>query len=113
MNYQGLCENKSSISISKMNSGQLIKKIKKFRDVWENITKRDMDLSDEYLKSFSNKELKIKLKWFYSKECHKNADGWLNKPPGLFDKFLNLFKNKSKKCIKQNKKKYISRKCPP
>ena len=68
-------------------------KNKKFRDAWQDITTRDIDLLDKYLKSISNKELKRKLNWYYSKECQKNAEGWLNKPPWLFDRFLNLFKN--------------------
>ena len=53
-NYKGMWE-KNEKPLTKMNKSELIKKLQKFRDVWEKITKRNQDLSDDRITPFSLK----------------------------------------------------------
>lgn len=77
-NYKGMWE-KNEKPLTKMNKSELIKKLQKFRDVWEKITKRNQDLSDERIYNETIKSLRSLLKFYYSNEAKLIADEWLNK----------------------------------
>ena len=127
MNYKYLYGIKLKKPLLKMDKNELIEHIKQYRTSWENMTSRDQDLSDEYLNTWSIKELRNKIKWYNGPICKKNAEGWLkNKSVGFLNTFKNFFNksnnnksnnNKSNKnnnkCVRQTKKKYNKRKSPP
>ena len=65
--------------LGKMNRDELISRLEKFRDAWEKITTRSMDLSDERLGYESLTSLKSLLKHYYSDESKLQAEEWLRK----------------------------------
>jgi hypothetical protein len=77
-NYKGMWE-KNEKPLTKMNSSELIKKLQKFRDVWEKITKINQDLSDDRIYNETVKSLRSLLKFYYSNEAKLIAHEWLNK----------------------------------
>ena len=77
-NYKGMWE-KNVKPLTKMNRTELIKKLQKFRDVWEKITKKNQDLSDERINNETNKNLRSFLKFYYSNEAKLIADEYLTK----------------------------------
>ena len=67
--------------LSKMNRNELIRHLREFRDVWEKITTRNMDLSDDRLKETSVKGLRDLLSFYYSEDCRKLAEEWVSEEP--------------------------------
>ena len=63
--------------IGSMNRAELIKKLQKFRDSWERITKGDQDLSDERLRVEKTQDLRKLIKFYYSDEAKNLAEEWL------------------------------------
>lgn len=63
--------------ISSMNRAELIKKLQKFRDSWERITKGDQDLSDERLRVEKTQDLRKLIKFYYSDDAKNLAEEWL------------------------------------
>lgn len=76
--YKGMWEEIPK-PLSKMNRDELIKNLKKFRDVWEKITTRDQDLCNERLEEETIVSLRSLLKFYYSDEAKLIAEYWLNK----------------------------------
>ena len=65
--------------LEKMSRTELIKHLRKFRDVWERETSRNTDLSDERLQEESNKNLRSLLKFYFSDSAKQMAGNWLRK----------------------------------
>ena len=63
--------------IGSMNRAELIKKLQKFRDSWQRITKGDQDLSDERLRVEKTQDLRKLIKFYYSDEAKNLAEEWL------------------------------------
>ena len=76
INYRGLWEPIPK-PLSKMDREELIKYLKKFRDVWEKITERNQDLSNERLDSEKTTDLRSLLKFYYSNDSKRIAEDWL------------------------------------
>ena len=74
--YKGMWK-KQPGPLSKMRKEELIKHLKSFRNAWERITDRNMDLSDERLKSEKIGELRSMLDYYYSDYSRKQASEWL------------------------------------
>ena len=75
-NYKGMYEPISK-PISSMTREELIKNLQKFRDIWEKITTRDTDLSDERLNSEPTHQLRNLIKFYYSDDAKFLAEDWL------------------------------------
>lgn len=65
--------------LSKMTREEIVKELRSFRNAWEKITTRSMDLSDMRLGSESLTSLKSLLKHYYSDESKLQAEEWLRK----------------------------------
>ena len=76
--YRGMWE-AAPMAISKMTRPVLIRNLRAFRNAWEKITTRDMDLSDERLNDESTQELRRLIKFYYSDEGRMIAENWLRK----------------------------------
>jgi hypothetical protein len=63
--------------LSKMTRNEMLKHIRRFRDVWEKETTRNQDLSNERLKDETVVELRDHLKWYFSKEAKQIAGDWI------------------------------------
>jgi hypothetical protein len=75
-NYKGMYEPISK-PISSMTRDELIKNLQKFRDIWEKITRRDQDLSDERLNSEPTQNLRKLIKFYYSDDAKFLSEDWL------------------------------------
>jgi hypothetical protein len=75
-NYKGMWEPKPK-PLTKMSREELIKRLGKFRDVWEKITTRNQDLSEERLDAESDKSLRSLLDFYYSDSAKGIAEDWL------------------------------------
>ena len=75
-NYRGLWEPKP-LNINNMNRDELIQRVQKFRDAWENITGRNQDLPDERLSDDRIETLRGHLNWYYSDDSKYIAEDWL------------------------------------
>jgi hypothetical protein len=75
-NYKGMYEPLTK-PISSMTREELIKNLQKFRDIWEKITTRDQDLSDERLNSEPTERLRNQIKFYYSDDAKFLAEDWL------------------------------------
>ena len=65
--------------LNQMTREEIIKELRSFRNAWEKITTRSMDLSDERLGYESLTSLKSLLKHYYSDESKLQAEEWLRK----------------------------------
>lgn len=65
--------------LNQMTREEIIKELRSFRNAWEKITTRSMDLSDERLGCESLTSLKSLLKHYYSDESKLQAEEWLRK----------------------------------
>ena len=65
--------------LDKMTREEIVKELRSFRNAWEKITTRSMDLSDMRLGSESLTSLKSLLKHYYSDESKLQAEEWLRK----------------------------------
>ena len=63
--------------LSKMTRNEMLKHIRRFRNVWEKETSRNQDLSDERLKDETVVELRGHLKWYFSQEAKQTAGDWV------------------------------------
>ena len=77
-NYKGMYEPNTK-PISSMTREELIKNLQKFRDIWEKITTRDQDLSDERLDDEPTHKLRNLIKFYYSNSAKLLAEDWLRK----------------------------------
>jgi len=75
-NYRGMYEPLTK-PVSSMTREELIKNLQKFRDIWEKITTRDQDLSDERLNSEPTDQLRKLIKFYYSDDAKLLAEDWL------------------------------------
>jgi hypothetical protein len=78
VNYKGLWEPLPKV-LSKMSREELIRRLQKFRNAWEKITRRNMDLDDERLKSESTDQLRKLIAFYYGDEARNIAAVWLRK----------------------------------
>jgi hypothetical protein len=60
-----------------MSRTELLKDIRNFRDVWEEITTRNQDLGDDRLAGETDNELREHLKYYYSNEARLQAEDYL------------------------------------
>ena len=65
--------------LNQMTREEIVKELRSFRNAWEKITTRSMDLSDERLGYESLTSLKSLLKHYYSDESKLQAEEWLRK----------------------------------
>ena len=65
--------------LSKMSREELIRNLRLFRDAWEKITTRNMDLDNERLATETTEQLRKLLKFYYSDEAKLIAEDWLRK----------------------------------
>jgi hypothetical protein len=72
-NYKGMWRPKPK----KMNRVEMIQQLRKFRDAWEKVTKRNQDLDDERLENETDKGLRALLAFYYSEEAKNLAAHWL------------------------------------
>ena len=63
--------------LNKMSRVELIRKLRDFRDAWENETGRNADLSDERLDGETDKTLREHLGWYYSDTAKIIASNWI------------------------------------
>ena len=66
-------------SLNQMTREEIVNELRSFRNAWEKITTRSMDLSDERLGYESLTSLKSLLKHYYSDESKLQAEEWLRK----------------------------------
>jgi hypothetical protein len=78
VNYKGLWEPLPKV-LSKMTREELIRRLQKFRNAWEKITRRNMDLDDERLKSESTDQLRKLIAFYYGDQARNLAAVWLRK----------------------------------
>jgi hypothetical protein len=60
-----------------MSRKELISNLRLFRNVWERITTRNQDLSNERLDSETTENLRKLLKFYYSNDAKLIAEDWL------------------------------------
>lgn len=72
-NYFGLWEPEPS-PVELMPRGELIERLGKFRDAWEDATRRHMDLDDERLCVESDVTLRRLLTFYYSEQSRRLAE---------------------------------------
>ena len=77
-NYKGMWKPLPK-PLSKMSRKEMIKHLRRFRDVWERETTRNQDLSDERLNEESDKNLRGLLEFYFSDEAKQIAGDWLRK----------------------------------
>ena len=65
--------------LNQMTREEIVKELRSFRNAWEKITTRSMDLSDMRLGYESLTSLKSLLKHYYSDESKLQAEEWLRK----------------------------------
>ena len=65
--------------LNQMTREEIVNELRSFRNAWEKITTRSMDLSDERLGYESLTSLKSLLKHYYSDESKLQAEEWLRK----------------------------------
>jgi hypothetical protein len=65
--------------LTQMSREELIKELRSFRNAWERITSKSMDLSNSRLRSESLTSLRSLLKDFYTNESKLLAEQWLRK----------------------------------
>ena len=57
------------VPITRATKRQLVEELQFLRNVWENLTSRNQDMSDDMLFDCTNDELRGKLEWYYSQEA--------------------------------------------
>ena len=62
--------------LTQMSREELIKELRSFRNAWERITSKSMDLSNSRLRSESLTSLRSLLKDFYTNESKLLAEQW-------------------------------------
>ena len=62
-----------------MSREELIRRLRKFRNSWEKITKKHADLDDERLNAEPTTRLKILIKFYFTDEARNLAAAWLRK----------------------------------
>jgi hypothetical protein len=82
VNYKGMWKPMPK-PLGKMSRTELIKHLRGFRDIWERVTTRNMDLDDERLQEESNKNLRSLLKFYFSDSAKQMAGNWLRKTSTL------------------------------
>jgi len=63
--------------LNKMTRDEIIKELRSFRNAWEKITKKNMDLGDGRLAEETTSSLRSLLKWYYTNESKLLAEEWL------------------------------------
>lgn len=76
LDYRGMWK-KQMKPLHKMTRTELLKEIRKFRDVWEDITTRNQDLDDDRLAGETDNELREHLKYYYSNAARLQAEDYL------------------------------------
>ena len=76
LNYRGMWK-KQMKPLNEMSRTELLNEIRKFRDVWEEITTRNQDLGDDRLAGETDNELREHLKYYYSNEARLQAEDYL------------------------------------
>lgn len=66
-----------AVPLSKLPREEQVALVRRFRDAWELLTRRNEDLPDERLAEESRAELVHHLDWYYSDEARAIAAGWL------------------------------------
>jgi len=76
LDYRGMWK-KQKKPLDKMSRTELLNDIRKFRDVWEDITTRNQDLGDDRLADETDNELREHLKYYYSNGARLQAEDYL------------------------------------
>jgi len=76
LNYRGMWK-KQVKPLNEMSRTELLKDIRNFRDVWEEITTRNQDLGDDRLVDETDNELREHLKYYYSNSGRLQAEDYL------------------------------------
>ena len=76
VDYKGLWEPQPK-PLNTMSRNELIRRLQKFRDAWQKITKRHMDLDDDRLNDESDDQLRKLLADYYSNQSKNLAATWL------------------------------------
>jgi hypothetical protein len=63
--------------LNKMTRNEMIHSLRGFRDAWEREMGRNQDLSDERLAGETEKNLRERLKWYYSETAKNQAANWI------------------------------------
>lgn len=63
--------------LNKMTRDEIIKELRSFRNAWEKITTRNMDLGKDRLAEETTSSLRSLLKWYYTNESKLLAEEWL------------------------------------
>jgi len=63
--------------LNKMTRDEIIKELRSFRNAWEKITTRNMDIGEDRLAEETTSSLRSLLKWNYTDECKLLAEEWL------------------------------------
>ena len=77
IDYQGMWYPQTK-SLSKMNRKELIRRLRGFRDAWEEITMKNMDLSDERLATETTPALRELLKDYFTEDSRQFALHYLH-----------------------------------
>lgn len=93
--------------LSKMNRNELIRNLRKFRDVWEKITTRNQDLSDDGLEETDDKGLRDLLSFYYSEDCKQLAEEWVSEEPQKRKQRTLRWKRKQRTLRRKSKRKNI------
>ena len=76
VDYKGLWEPQPK-PLNTMSRNELIRRLQKFRDAWQKITKRHMDLNDDRLNDESDDQLRKLLANYYDNQSKNLAATWL------------------------------------
>ena len=73
-NYRGMWKPKPRSTLSR---AETIQELRRFRNAWETVTRRGMDMSDERLASETTPSLRRWLQHFYTEQRRRQAESWL------------------------------------
>lgn len=65
-------------ALDRMSRVEIVRELQGFRDAWEKISDRSVDLGDDRLASESTKDLKKLLSFYYTDQAKRLAEVWIN-----------------------------------
>lgn len=75
-NYRGMWYPQPK-PLSEMSREELLRRVRQFRDAFEEITTRNQDLNDDRLAGETNKQLRHHLKYYFSEGARLQSEDWL------------------------------------
>ena len=76
--FRGLWK-KQPKALGKMTRSEIVRELRGFRNAWEQISNRSVDLDDERLASESTETLRQLVSFYYSDQGKRLAEIWINK----------------------------------